>query len=96
MPRDTLGVLGDIVLCRFASFFSSDIEFFQRIPNTMSGDTKVRSTLLLGRIWKISDVLLECLVIKASGPSGSRFDRSEWVLSLQPVIDARPRDPEPS
>jgi len=62
----------------------------------MSGDTKVGSTLILRRIWKVSDVLLQGLIIKASGALGSRFCGGEWVLSLQPLIDARPRDTEPS
>ena len=95
-PRDTLGVSQDTVLGRSASFFSGNIEFFQRIPNTMSWDPKVGSTLLLGGIWKIGDVLLQCLIIKGSRTLGPRCFTSQRVFSSQPLIDDSSRDAKPS
>lgn len=90
-------VFRDTVLYRLASFFSRDIQVSKCLPDAVLGNTKVCGNPLdLCGIGKISDMLLQSIVVKSVGTPGSRLFRGERVFSIQPFIDALPRDTKPS
>ena len=58
----------------------------------MLRDTEVSRKLDLSGIGKIGDMLLQSIIIKAPGTLRYLLFRGERVFSIQPFIDALPRD----